>query len=139
MLRRSLALLAAAVAVVPVLAACSSPSTGGGGTTTLPGTSWTLVEIAGSEPAGDATPTLAFGTDGTVSGNAGCNTFNGTVTIEGDSIEFGPLATTRMAFPDPAMSVEAAYLAALDGATTWRINGSQLILEGATTLKFDEV
>ena len=107
--------------------------------TTLQGTSWTLVEIAGSAPAGDARPTLVFAADGTtVSGNAGCNRFNGAVAIDGGSIDFGPLASTRMACPEPAMSVESAYLGALDGAATWRMEGSQLVLEGATTLTFDE-
>jgi len=130
-----------ALLMVPILAGCSSfaasPSAAGGGVTDLPGTSWTLVEIGGSAPAGDAKPTLVFGTDGTVTGNSGCNTFNGTVTIDGSTIEFGPLATTRMACPAPAMIVESAYLAGLDGASTWRMDGGQLLLEGATTLTLD--
>jgi heat shock protein HslJ len=128
--------------VVPLLATCgagSSPSAEGGGVTELPGTSWNLVEIGGSVPAGDVKETLDFGTDGSVHGNAGCNTFNGTVTIDGSTIGFGPLATTQMACPEPAMSVEAAYLAGLAAATTWRIDGSQLVLEGATELRFDPV
>jgi putative lipoprotein len=136
---RSLVLPALAILVATVAAACSSAPAGGGASASLPGTSWKLVELGGSEPAGEAKPTLVFApAGGTVSGNSGCNTFNGSVTIDGDSIEFGPLAGTRMACPEPAMSVETAYLAALDGATNWRIDGSQLILEGATTLKFDE-
>jgi heat shock protein HslJ len=128
--------------VVPLLATCgagSSPSAEGGAVTELPGTSWNLVELGGSVPAGDAKETLVFGADGTVHGNAGCNTFNGTPTIDGSTIRFGPLATTRMACPEPAMSVESAYLAGLAGATTWRIDRYQLLLEGATELRFDPV
>ena len=139
MAHRSFGALVALV-IVPILAGCSvgaSPSAAGGGVTELPGTSWTLVEIGGSAPAGDAKPTLVFGTDGTVTGNSGCNTFNGTVTIDGSTIGFGPMATTRMACPEPAMSVESAYLAGLDAAATWRMDGGQLVLEGATTLTFD--
>jgi heat shock protein HslJ len=136
--RKSLVLLVLSLAVAPVVAACGGSQTGGG-SASLSATSWRLVELGGSEPAGDAKPTLVFAqAGGTVSGNSGCNTFNGSVTIDGDSIEFGPLATTRMACPEPAMSLETAYLAALDGATTWRIDGSQLILDGTTTLTFDE-
>ena len=142
MAHRSFGVLVALL-IVPILAGCSSvgasPSAANGGVADLPGTSWTLVEIGGSAPAGDAKPTLVFGTDGGVSGNSGCNTFNGTVTIDGSTIEFGPLATTRMACPAPAMIVESAYLAGLDGASTWRMDGSQLVLEGATELRFDPV
>jgi len=133
----------AVLALLPAVAACAS--NGGAaaseesGSADLPATSWTLVGIGGSEPAGDAKPTIAFApTGGTVSGNAGCNTFNGAVTIDGSTITFGPLATTRMACPEPQMAVESAYLAGLAGARTWRMDGGQLVLEGATELRFDE-
>jgi len=138
--RRPLAAFVA-IALLPVIAACTSsggaPGSSEDDSIELPGTFWMLVELGGSAPAGDAKPTLVFGADGSVSGNSGCNTFNGPVTIDGSTLGFGPLATTRMACPEPAMSVESAYLAGLDGASTWRMDGSQLVLEGATTLTFD--
>jgi heat shock protein HslJ len=102
----------------------------------LPGTSWTLVDLAGETVA--VSPTIAFGADGTVSGSAGCNTFNGTYTIDGSAVSFGPLATTRMACPDDVMSVEDAFLLALDGAASWSIGGDgRLVLDGETALTFD--
>jgi heat shock protein HslJ len=103
----------------------------------LPGTSWTLVDLAGVELAVPA-PSIAFGADGTVSGSGGCNTFNGTYTVDGSAISFGPLTTTRMACPDDVMSVEDAFLLALDGAAAWSIGGDgRLVLDGATALTFD--
>jgi heat shock protein HslJ len=103
----------------------------------LPGTSWTLLDLAGDTLTVPA-PTIAFGADGTISGSGGCNTFNGTYTIDGSAISFGPLATTRMACPDDVMAVEDAYLLALDGAASWSIgDDGRLVLDGATVLTFD--
>src|SRR4029453_14728522 len=39
---------------------------------------------------GDATLTADFADDGTLSGNAGCNNYNGPYEIDGDSISIGP-------------------------------------------------
>jgi heat shock protein HslJ len=72
-----------------------------------------------------------------MSGSAGCNTFNGTYTIDGHAITFGPLATTRMACADDVMAIEDAYLAALDGASSWSIGeDGLLVLDGTTMLTF---
>jgi heat shock protein HslJ len=103
----------------------------------LPGSSWTLADLPEVD-LGATAPSIAFGADGTVSGSAACNTFNGTYTMDGSAITFGPLATTRMACPDDVMAVEDAYLDALDGAASWRIGDhGRLVLEGSTTLTFD--
>jgi heat shock protein HslJ len=76
-----------------------------------------------------STPTLEF-VDTRVSGNAGCNTFSGDYVLSGhDGIEIGPLASTRKACADPAVTrTEQQYLAALDLATTYRVTGDQLTL-----------
>jgi heat shock protein HslJ len=92
--------------------------------------------------AAGSDPTAVFGTDGTVSGNATCNTFNGTYTIDGDKITVGPLATTRMACAtDELNAQEAAYLAALQGAATYQIRGTSLELRdasGATPVTYSQ-
>lgn len=102
----------------------------------LPGSSWTLVGL-GDVELGGTVPTIAFGADGTVSGSAGCNTFNGTYTFDGHAITFGPLATTRMACADDVMATEDAYLDALDGASSWSIGeDGLLVLDGTAALTF---
>jgi heat shock protein HslJ len=87
-------------------------------------------------------PTAVFGTDGSVSGNATCNTFNGTYTIDGHRITVGPLATTRMACAtDELNAQEAAYLAALQGAAIYQIRGTSLELRdasGATAVTYSQ-
>ena len=65
----------------------------------------------------------------TVSGNSGCNTFNGPYTLSGKTIKIGPLASTMMACTDPALQTqEQHYLAALQLATTYRLTGTRLDL-----------
>ena len=132
-MKRSLALLALGA----VLAACAI--TGREATTDLPGTSWVLVELDGAEPVGDAAPSIAFAEDGTVSGSTGCNTFTGSVTIDGTSLEFGPLATTRMACADAsANEQEQAFLLAMEEVTSYTIDeDGRLVLEGESPLVFE--
>ena len=69
-------------------------------------------------------------------GSAGCNTYNGTYTVDGSSISFGPLATTKMACPVADTAVETAFLAGLAGAKTWWIQTLFLVLEGVAKLTF---
>ena len=97
----------------------------------LAGTSWTITgynngEEAVVSPELDSELTLEFGTDGTVSGSAGVNTFNGEYSATAETVEIGPLATTMMAGPDNLMAQETAYLAALAAGTQWEVVGEVL-------------
>jgi heat shock protein HslJ len=124
-------MVAKAAADVPAGSdAVASPAAG------LPGTSWALAAI-GDTPVGDVVPTLAFGADGTASGSGGCNTYNGTYAIDGATISFGPLISTKMACEGAANTTEQAYLNALQGASSWTIDADgRLILDGAGSLTF---
>ena len=65
----------------------------------------------------------------TISGNTGCNSFTGPYQVDGESIEIGPLASTRAACPNEELQQqEQAYLAALELATTFEITGDRLDL-----------
>jgi heat shock protein HslJ len=100
----------------------------------LTGTEWTAVGINNGAEAivstqAGVTVTATFGSDGTVSGSAGCNTYSGSYTVDGDAIEIGPLASTQKACePTDLMTQEAAFLAAMENATTYSIDGSILEL-----------
>lgn len=93
-----------------LLTACSGPSSG---TPQLNGTSWIVSSIAGTATLSDQQPTLTFA-DGRVSGSTGCNTVSGAFTQNGDGVTFSPMAVTQMACPDPVMSQETSFLAALN-------------------------
>jgi putative lipoprotein len=90
-----------------------------------------------SLPPGVA-PTATFA-DGSVSGSTGCNRYNGPYTIDGESLEIGPVASTLMACPPPRDAIESAYVAALDRVQTWAIDGEELVLsddEGEELLRY---
>ena len=74
--------------------------------------------------------TAYFGEDGQLSGNAGCNNYSAAYEIDGDQITIGPAITTRMACGEPEgiMEQEAAYLAALENASSYRFEDQQRLV-----------
>ncbi len=119
-------LLVLAAVVVAVLAACDAAGATPGDTPEptpapgLEGSSWTVVSIGDAPTVDGGRPTIAF-EPGRVSGSTGCNQFNGSYTIDGASLVFEPLATTRRACEAPLMEQESALVAALGSVTGWSI------------------
>jgi heat shock protein HslJ len=76
---------------------------------------------------------MDFGTDGQVTGNAGCNNFFAAYRAGGDAINIGTPGASRMycGAPEGVMDQEADFLRALDSAVTFRIDGNRLELRGA--------
>jgi len=77
--------------------------------------------------------TAIFDQDGNMAGSASCNNYTATYETDGTSISIGPAATTRMfcAEPEGIMDQESQYLAALETATTFRLEGDSLELRTA--------
>ena len=95
--------------------------------------SWTVTSYYSGDAitsvVGDATLTADFADDGTLSGSAGCNNYNGPYEIDGDSISIGPLAGTKMACTSEELSKqETDFLAALELATSFLVTGDRLDL-----------
>jgi heat shock protein HslJ len=94
----------------------------------------------------DTQLTAFFGEDGSLTGSAGCNNYTTTYQVEdshadGGAISIGPAATTRMmcAEPEGIMDQEQAYLAAVQSAASYAIEGDQLELrdpEGTRMVTF---
>jgi heat shock protein HslJ len=76
------------------------------------------------------TLTANFGEDGSLSGNSGCNQYTGTYKVDSNQITIGPLASTMMMCSDPEglMDQEAQFLAALQSAASYEIEGNVLQL-----------
>lgn len=72
--------------------------------------------------------TLFFGENGELSGNAGCNQYIGSFTTTGNAIQIGQLGSTMRfcAEPEGTMDQESQFLAALQSAATFRIEGDTL-------------
>jgi len=77
--------------------------------------------------------TADFGKDGKLSGSGGCNTYGADYKTDGKKITIGPIATTRMMCAQPAgvMEQEAQYVAALESAATYSIDGDRLEMRTA--------
>ena len=76
----------------------------------------------------DTQITANFGEDGELSGSAGCNEYFGPYETDGEKISMGPFGTGRMACqgPEGIMDQENQYLAALETADTYKIDGMRM-------------
>ena len=85
---------------------------------------WELVELAGAEIGGEHRPNIVF-TDAGVSGFTGCNQFQGSFWQDGESLKFGPLASTRM-FCEASADLETSFMAMLGNTTRFELTGNRL-------------
>jgi heat shock protein HslJ len=114
----------------------------------LAGTNWEVIGYNNGKQAvtsvmAGTTLTASFGKDGTLSGNGGCNDYNTSYTVTGNELTIGPIAATMKACSDPVgvMDQEAQYLAALESAATFQIEGTVLELrtkDGALAADFSK-
>jgi heat shock protein HslJ len=98
----------------------------------IEGPKWFLTEVCGapvSPLAGEKQPHILFDpAKKKVTGFAGCNQFFGSYELDGASLKFGPVGSTRMACPDLQMSLETEVLKALDQTRAWEIRDGRLLL-----------
>lgn len=95
----------------------------------LVGSEWILADLAGTPVIPNSKASLAFPEAGRVAGNGSCNRFTGSVTITGNTLKFGPLASTRMACTDAGVSAEEdAYLKALGAANRYEYRDPDLLI-----------
>lgn len=123
-------------ALLPLLAACQSRPAATPDPAPITDRAWILRELEG-EPLDSAAlakpPTLTLATAETrASGFAGCNRFSGPYTLGPGTLEFGPLAMTRMACPE--MNLESHLSTALSRVRQYRLDGAALLLEAEGTV-----
>jgi heat shock protein HslJ len=94
----------------------------------LVGTAWSLEDLAGQAMNQSAHATLTFPDTDKVAGSGSCNRFFGPAKITGDHIALGPLASSRMACPEPVMAQETAYLLALQASERFSWEDPYLII-----------
>jgi len=107
---------------------------------TLTNTYWKLVELNGGTvtPGESKELHMILKGEDRVGGYAGCNQFTGSVTVTGDGLSFGPIASTRRMCPE-VMQQEGDFLQALENAHRFSISGEDLAIEnanGEVTLRF---
>jgi heat shock protein HslJ len=104
----------------------------------LAGTRWEVVNYNNGRGAlvsvlDNTRIALDFGTDGQITGNAGCNNYFGYYQLSGNNITIGQPANTSLtcAEPEGVMEQEAEFLATLQTAATFRIDGDMLEVRSA--------
>jgi heat shock protein HslJ len=102
----------------------------------LVGTTWDLASIYAGDTVSSVVAgsqlTMALADDGSVSGTAGCDTYMGTYALDGASLSFGPLASTRMTCSEDLMAQEASFLDAMSRVESTAIEGTGLTLLDAS-------
>lgn len=112
-------------------------------TATLEGPTWQLTAISDGSGAlvnvpADVEATALF-EEGRVGGSGGCNRYGASYTLDGASLTIVPGPMTLMACPEPQMTVEQQFMAALAATASYRIDGDQLALlnaDGQTVATF---
>jgi heat shock protein HslJ len=100
----------------------------------LSSVTWSILTLEGAKlalPAGAKAPSLRFdAAEKRVTGTTGCNVIVGSYDVQGRSLKFSPLATTRMACAPPLDGIESRFLRALEKTDGYRIDrdGSELEL-----------
>lgn len=94
----------------------------------LAGTAWQLVSIDGEPVLEDTAITLNFGTDGSVGGRGGCNTYGSGYTLDGSTISFTNIFSTMMACGGDVMTQEGVYFTALNEASGYTLTDEQLTI-----------
>jgi putative lipoprotein len=114
--------------------ATATPGPAPSADTPLRETYWKLAQLGEKQVAPadqQREANLVFQTDqNRVTGSGGCNRLTGSYVLEGHSLRFGGIASTRMACMQ-GMETETEFLAALDKVRSWRIIGQQLELYDA--------
>jgi len=113
------------------LAELSNEVTGTASLAMFEGREWVLTRLTRDEAApADPEVTLVF-REGGIAGSSGCNRFTASVepgeTPKG--MKVGPMATTQMACPPPAMELETRVQKALAGATGWGVDFGRLRID----------
>lgn len=103
-------------------------------------TTWQL-EMLGTQPALKARPvTLVFQADNQVGGEAGCNGYGGTYTLNGDKLTFSYLSSTLRACAEPEfMEQEQKYMTNLTHTASYKLEGNRLTIfdaKGTSLLSF---
>lgn len=90
---------------------------------------WILVALDGSPvPEFGKNPTLEILEDGSAAGVSGVNRYRTRLELSDGRLAFGPTAGTKMAGPPEAMALESDFLARLDAASTFQVEGDSLRL-----------
>ncbi|MBB5207314.1 META domain-containing protein [Chiayiivirga flava] len=129
-----LALLASSLAMTACAAAPEDDNT----PLALADSAWTLAGAsAGPMMKGGAsgTVTLAFAAD-RISGSGGCNRYQATYTLAGNTLTVGPVGATKIGCQDERGEIERGWFSVLGGPLTVTRAGDRLVLRDAVGVTY---
>lgn len=101
------------------------------------GVEWRAERLGTTAFDAEALPTLTVDDAGKAFGSTGCNRYTGKLTISGAKLTAGPMAQTKMFCMGPGGQNELRFSSAIRSATSWRLDGTALVIETASgTLRF---
>ena len=140
-MKQRVAVLGLAVLSVFLLISCikREPAASGAVLIGIEGPKWPLVEVSGepvSPKPGERWPFIIFdAANKRASGFGGCNNFFGSYELDGSSLKFGPVGSTRIFCEGPVGEVEMRFMESLGQTGRWEIRGSTLLhLDGTKVL-----
>jgi heat shock protein HslJ len=107
----------------------------------LEGESWILTQMltAGGQTEIVQTGVSAQFDGSTISGSAGCNSYNASYDATGSEISFGPIAATKKICPEDEQSTEDRYLQLLAEIGSFEVSGRSMSMndtDGTPVLQF---
>lgn len=102
---------------------------------------WVLTSIGGEDLGklfSGKVPTIEFDSEGKVFGNGGCNSYRGTFKLDDNTLDFGPLMSTKMACP--GLEGEGKFMGLLSTPVQAKIDGQTLtfLKDGKVVLEFSK-
>jgi putative lipoprotein len=94
----------------------------------LVGPTWVAEDIRNGGVMDYLQSHVIFTADGQAHGSGGCNNFTGRYTLDGATLQLGPLATTNKACPTAIMNQEASFHEALGQTRGYRFENELLFL-----------
>lgn len=94
----------------------------------LAGRSFASTEVEGTEIPGGGPLVITFPDSGRVSLTAGCNRHVGSITVDGNTMTFHQLASTRMACAPPRDGADTWVAEFTGEPVTWARHDNQLVL-----------
>lgn len=92
---------------------------------------WRAISIEGRGVLDKVRSEITIAADGKISGSAACNRLFGTFKLEGSSISFPPIGSTRMACERPVMRQETEFLRALMATRSFAFDKAHLVFRDA--------
>lgn len=104
---------------------------GAAGGSPLTGKIWVLTSLQGKAPLAGTSITIAFTSDGKVSGSSGCNSYSGTYTATRGRLKISRVASTQMACAPAIMAQEGEYHQVLSSARAYGVRSGRLTLRSS--------